>query len=272
MKRRSSSHSPGLIFHIYNRGNNRGVIFHDEADHLFYLLVISEARVKFGFKLFAYCLIPNHYHLVIQVGDTPIYKIMHWIQLRFAIRYNKKYAHTGHVFEERFHSELVAKNSYFLELLRYVHLNPYRAGLAKGLLDYRWTSAHSYFAPPGEIEIDSDFPLSVFSDDENEARTRLREFFEAGITESTTDPGPAPDPLHPQKDAWEDSLNANYKDFGIAAAILRGESRTRRVAAARRDLMRRAYQAGISPHTIARHLNRSISLIYKELRDPELSA
>ena len=131
---------PGAFYHVICRGNNRQAIFRDDADRLKYLEILSESRELFQLKLFAYALMSNHVHLLIQTPDANISQAMKWLNWSYCTCFNRRHFSAGHLFENRFKAKLVQKDKYLLALLRYIHLNPLKAGLCKKTEDYPWTS------------------------------------------------------------------------------------------------------------------------------------
>jgi putative transposase len=132
---------PGLIYHVVNRGNDRQVIFAEDEDYRHYLNTIQRYKKKYQFKLFAYCLMTNHVHLLIKTtGGGSISKIMQSITVAHTRRYNFKYRRCGHVWQGRFHSPIVSEDNYMLTAMRYIEQNPLRAGMVKGIADYPWSS------------------------------------------------------------------------------------------------------------------------------------
>jgi putative transposase len=142
------------LYHITSRGDDRKKIFiseHDFSKFLEYLLV---AKTKYNFHLFAYCLMGNHYHLFIETLEPNLSKIMQYINTSYTVYYNTKRKKTGHVFHGRFKSIMVDADSYFLELTRYIHLNPVRAKMVEHPQDYRWSSFKGYIKPKSDKYID----------------------------------------------------------------------------------------------------------------------
>lgn len=132
---------PGLIYHIINRGNNKQTVFVQEEDYREYLNTIQRYKKKYGFKLFAYCLMSNHVHLLIKLGEEgSISKIMQSITVAHTRRFNDKYKQCGHVWQGRFRSPIVSEDNYFLTAMRYIEQNPIRANIVKNPEDYRWSS------------------------------------------------------------------------------------------------------------------------------------
>jgi len=141
----------GGVFHITSRGNNREKIFLDEHDFHRYKQLLRRYRAKFGFKLYAYSLMPNHIHLLLETSAAgSISKIMHAINTAYAMYFNAKYDHVGHVWQGRFHSSIVDTDAYLLEVMRYMDLNPVRASLSKHPREYAWSSHRRH--ANGEVE------------------------------------------------------------------------------------------------------------------------
>jgi putative transposase len=153
---------PNAMYHITNRGNKQAMIYLDCEDNEKYLFLLQEAKKLFPFHLHAYCLMGNHYHLLIGTSDVCISNIMHYINTRYAIYFNKKYDLNGHVFQGRFNSELITDQSYFLNASRYIHLNPLEAEMVTELKDYPWSSFSSYFSSHPNPLVTTDEILSYF--------------------------------------------------------------------------------------------------------------
>ena len=137
------------MYHVMLRGNNKQVIFESEKDYLkFQQLLYQKCHPQDSDHsplppccvLFAYCLMPNHVHLLIQEKKETVSDVIKSVALSFAQYYNIKYGHSGHLFQSRFRSEPVDDWDYFVTLLRYIHQNPVAGGLAACVKDYRWSS------------------------------------------------------------------------------------------------------------------------------------
>ena len=131
---------PGATYHVMSRGNRRTAIFKDESDYLDFLEYISETKKMFRFKLHSLCLMTNHFHIALETGDIELWKIMHKLLLLYASNYNIKYKLTGHLFENRYTACLIEDERYFLEVSRYIHLNPVKAQMVRSPLDYEYSS------------------------------------------------------------------------------------------------------------------------------------
>jgi REP-associated tyrosine transposase len=126
--------------HAYTRGNNRAPIFFDEIDYDGWLRLLSRTVKRFGWTCHAYCLMPNHYHLLIETSQERLSAGMRHLNGAFAQRVNVRYDRTGHVFEGPYREELVTDDAYLLELCRYVPLNPVRARLCERADDWARSS------------------------------------------------------------------------------------------------------------------------------------
>ncbi|MBI5872970.1 MAG: transposase [Candidatus Omnitrophica bacterium] len=132
------------FYHITSRGDDRKKIFLNDRDYQKFLEYISLAKAKFHFHVYAYCLLTNHYHLLLETTQANISKVMHYINGSYTTYYNTKRKRSGHVFQGRFKSLVVDKDSYFLELSRYIHLNPVKAKIAEIPEAYLWSSYLGY--------------------------------------------------------------------------------------------------------------------------------
>ena len=166
MARKPRIHYEGALYHVIIRGNNRAYIFKNRENKEEYKKIVLKYKKRYRFKLYAYCIMDNHAHLLIEVCDIPLSKIMQGIQQVFTQHYNRKNRTTGHVFEQRYKSFLCDKDTYLLSLIRYIHQNPVRSKLTGGL-NYQWSSHQEYLGNPGLT--DTNFPLSLFSGKKNKA-------------------------------------------------------------------------------------------------------
>jgi REP element-mobilizing transposase RayT len=167
----------GLLYHITSRGDDRKKIFISATDFEKFLFYVSSAKEKLDFYLYAYCLMNNHYHLLLETNQPNLSKIMQYINTSYTVYYNVKRKRCGHVFQGRFKSIIVDKDAYLKELTRYIHLNPVRAKMVKSPADYRWSSVHEYIKPAenGIIDLDQLKPYM------NIESTQYKEFLRQGI-------------------------------------------------------------------------------------------
>lgn len=175
MARKPRVEYPGALHHVMCRGNNGEYVLNKDEDKLIYLELVTKYKERYGFKLYSYCIMNNHVHLLIEMETVELSKIMQGIQQSFTQRYNKKYNRTGHVFQQRYKAVLCDKDNYLLQLIKYIHYNPVEAGIEAGL-NYQWSSHNNYlkFKNDGLVEID--FVLGMFSEDYKKAHRLYEEF------------------------------------------------------------------------------------------------
>ena len=151
---------PGAFFHIIARGDNREDIFHDDEDRENYLkrlgFYLDEGKVT----LYCFCLMTNHIHLLVEMGEQPVSKVLQRLHTWYARYYNRKYERVGHLFQGRYKAMLCDKDSYLSELVRYIHLNPVRAAIAKDPREYLWSSHRAYLGVDNYPFLDTDLVLS----------------------------------------------------------------------------------------------------------------
>lgn len=145
MSRDARLRSETGIYHVMVRGNNKSTIFVVNEDYQRFIQIINQVKDIGGFDLYAYCLMDNHAHLLIKETTTMnISDIMKRINIRYAMWHNYKYRRVGHFFQGRFKSEPVENEAYYVNVLRYIHQNPLKAGLCQEIGDYEWSSYHLY--------------------------------------------------------------------------------------------------------------------------------
>ncbi|MCA1734260.1 MAG: transposase, partial [Acidobacteria bacterium] len=130
----------GALWHITSRGNERKNIYRSDADRRLFLSLLGEAVKRYRWILHEYMLMSNHYHLLIETPEKTLSRGMQWLNGEYARGFNKRHKRVGHLFHGRFKGQLVEKDSYLLELIRYVALNPVRAGIVARPEEYRWSS------------------------------------------------------------------------------------------------------------------------------------
>ena len=174
-------HLPGGFYNVTLRGNHRENIFRVENDRLLLNAIVRHAVEKHDARIHAYCWMTDHIHLLIQVGAEPLGAIMRRIASGYARSFQKNRETTGHLFQNRYHSLLVDADSYFLELIRYMHLNPVRAGMVTSLFDYRWSSHHAYCGAPIDEWVTTSFGLRLLNEDRVRAMAAYRRFVDCDV-------------------------------------------------------------------------------------------
>jgi len=155
MARNLRTHFPGAKYHAYDRGNGGQDIFRDWRDYTVFLEYLAESKAEYGFKLHAYCLMPNHFHLLIEVGKVALSKIMQDLLTRYSKYFNQQKQVYGHVFQGRYSAKLCETEAYFLGLIRYIHLNPVGVFLRERPEQWRWSCrvCGNCHRPPGGYEV-----------------------------------------------------------------------------------------------------------------------
>jgi len=144
MPRRQVSFFVGGYYHIYNRGNNHEAIFFERENFLFFLRQLRKYFLRDAVEIIAYCLIPNHYHLLIHRKTDALADILQRFTLSYSKAIGKRYNRVGTLFQGPFKAILVEKEEYLLELSRYIHLNPVKAGLVTHAEDWEFSSSRDY--------------------------------------------------------------------------------------------------------------------------------
>lgn len=139
MARKKRIWYPGATYHVMSRGNRRYSIFKDELDYKMFIECLKCVKNQYDFKIYSICLMTNHFHMIVDSGNTEIWKIMHKLLLSYAASYNMKYKLTGHLFENRYVGQIIEDDTYLLEASRYIHLNPVKAQMVREPLAYKYS-------------------------------------------------------------------------------------------------------------------------------------
>jgi len=173
---------PGAIHHVTSRGNDGINIFRDDDDRRKFLDFLGKAVVRFGWSVTAWVLMTNHFHLVIQTPQPNLSRGMHWLKSRYVGWFNRRHKRSGHLFQGRFKSFLIEKETYLREVLRYVVLNPVRAQMVARPEQYVWSSYRSTAGlESAEPWLDTASILSLFDTDPDSARLIYQEFVTAKL-------------------------------------------------------------------------------------------
>ncbi len=176
----------GGVFHVTARGNRRQDIFTSDRDRAYFLALLAVISARLEWRCHAYCLMTNHYHLVVETPNPDLSKGMHWLNFRYAQWFNLQHDYDGHLFQGRFRSVLVESNVHLIELARYVVLNPVRAGICARPQDWRWSS-YRVFAYPlrrRRTFVHVDWLLAQFGKPIGAARARYRQFVDDGLAQA----------------------------------------------------------------------------------------
>jgi putative transposase len=174
-------HIPNAFHHVMSRGNAKQVIFTGSPDYEHFLALLATASSRFGVRCLAYCLMPNHFHLLLQPDTHPLSRMMQQLNSGYSQWFNRRHGRVGHVLQGRFKGPLVDRDEYFLQVLRYIVLNPVEAGLVDGPAAWRWSS---YRATAGLDEVPGFLALDdvwdMFAASGCESQRRFVAFVNAG--------------------------------------------------------------------------------------------
>ena len=153
MPRTARKESQSGMYHVMLRGINQQQIFEDDEDNEKFLEILKDCTDANAFKLYAYCLMGNHVHLLIKVAAEGLEQIFKKIGVKYVYWYNWKYNRSGHLFQDRFKSEPVESDEYFFTVIRYIHQNPVKAGLVDSIDAYKWSSYKEYEGAKGITDV-----------------------------------------------------------------------------------------------------------------------
>ena len=189
---------PGACYHVTSRGNRREVVFHTSRQYDLFVAKLERSALQFGVRVHAYCLLPNHFHLLLTTRDANLSRFMQSLLTAFTVAVNRMQSTPGHVFQGRFKAHLVEAQRYLSEVSRYIHLNPVRTAQARALnleerraalLSYRWSSYAALIglqAAPAWLDIG---PVLQTWGEADEARMpNYRQYVEQGLTADTPNP------------------------------------------------------------------------------------
>lgn len=292
MARKTRLHVPGGVYHVTLRGNGGQDIFFEPSDRRFFYGLLDEGTGRFGYRVHGFCLMTNHLHLVLQAGEAPLALPMQSLASRYARRINRRRHRAGHLFQGRYRALLVDADAYLLALVRYVHLNPVRAGLAASADDYPWSGHRAYLGLETLPWLTTDWVLGQFGRRLAAARAAYGGFvaegagqgrdaafhfgpddsrvlgdddFLARIQEQDREVPPAAPP--PPLDAIVGRVAEHYR---IPVAELAGPSRARAASEARgvvAHIARNSGAAGLSE--VARRFGRDPTTMSRVLRRVE---
>lgn len=181
MARKPRIELEGALYHVITRGNQKQRIFKATGDYTKYLEILTDYKDKYRYFLYAYALMNNHVHLLIETQQVPLSKLLQGIDQRYTMYFNWKYKTVGHLFQGRYKAILCDKDQYLLSLIKYIHLNPVRRELVKSPEEYPWSSHRFYSDKSDEAGlVDAVKVLRMFSEDMPSARREYRIYMGEG--------------------------------------------------------------------------------------------
>ena len=178
MPRASRKQSETKIYHVMIRGNERKNIFFDDDDRNQFLDTLRRKNRERLFSVYAFCLMSNHVHLLLNARNEEIGRIMQRINTSYAHYFNKKYVRVGHLFQDRFKSEAIESDQYLLAVARYIHQNPVKAKIVQAPGRYKWSSYNTYVKGTENANniVETEMLLRIFSEDMKDAKKHFIEF------------------------------------------------------------------------------------------------
>ncbi len=176
MSRQARIYSDTGVYHIMMRGNDKRTIFLDDNDRRSFISTLYEKASEENTDIYAYCLMNNHVHLLLYEKEYNISRLIKRINVSFAYHFNKKYKRVGHLFQDRFKSEIIDNNDYLLAAVRYIHNNPVKAGIVSSPQKYLWSSYNDYISEKKCNDLVTDKVLNIFSENTSVAIKQFIEF------------------------------------------------------------------------------------------------
>lgn len=264
MPRQPRTNIPGMIYHLFQRGNNKEFIFDSDKDKLSILYLLEDHTKKADFELLGYVIMSNHYHLILKIKDTPMQDFMHRIICNYAKNYNKRKQRSGHVFEGRYKSIPVEDRGYLLDLLRYVHQNPIRAGICRHVRDYSWSSDRFYRMPTYRGPINTSLILDMLSQNRSEAirmyQTLMNDPVDKGVDDFETVF------VIGDKNKHLDRLLAEICSDKLIYTAIKSGSKSLDLISFKKRFARAARKAGYPMTEIGKHISISQSSISRLLK------
>ena len=181
MARKPRVEFPGAFYHVIARGNRRTTLFHDAADYEGYLSRLERYRQRDSLRCYAFILMRNHAHLLVQTQAIPLSRTMQTLQFTYTQYYNRRYRKTGHLFQGRYKAILCDRDAYLLELVRYLHLNPARLRHPQDPWHYPWSSHRLYLGEGGPVQVEASAILEQFHRQLGPARKAYCQFLQEGL-------------------------------------------------------------------------------------------
>ena len=292
MARKPRLHVPGGLYHVMLRGNGGQDIFLDEEDHYHLYYLIQQGVEKYGHRIHGFCCMNNHIHLAIQVAEDPLSDVMQNLSFRYTRWINKKSSRIGHLFQGRYKAILVDANSYLLELVRYIHLNPVRAGIVTDPVDYAWSSHRCYLGMETLPWLETDWVLSQFAKRLKTCRKRYMDFVQAGKATGRLEEfhhggedrrvlgddgflkSVIEKPIRPSLDITLEEIALHISaEYGVSEGELRSPTRNRKASEARAVVGWLARRLGVaSIKEVAGYFQREASTLSRRVGRVDLEA
>lgn len=208
MARESRKESPTKYYHVMMRGNNKEMIFENEAEKQYFLDQLQFQSNEGNIIIVAYCIMDNHVHLLINADILTMSESLKWINIKFASKYNYKYERVGHVFQGRYKSEIINNENHLVQVLRYIHNNPVSAKMVPQVSEYKWSSYNHYLYEKDNIidPYEKQLILEIFS-------KSTKQFQEFHLKEETNEFLEISIDLEKQKEEKAEKIITKYLDI-----------------------------------------------------------
>jgi len=289
MPRKPRIEVAGGLYHVITRGNNRRKIFRSRDDYLKFTDFVQQQKSKLPFYLYAYCLMPNHVHLLMEMRDDFVSRIMQRILTSYSQYHNRKYNKVGHVFQGRYKSILCQTDQYLGELVRYIHLNPVRAKIVRRPEDFEYSGHRTYLGLDRTGLVDAELVLRHFGATKKRAVESYIRFVQASLGEKSRDdyyrvaegrllgseefveeitnragkqraPRPAFD-----RTSVEDLLSAAERSSGLTRQELCSKSKNRETVAVKESVIVAGREQGITNRELAEALGIDASAVTRRV-------
>lgn len=270
MPRQPRLHVTGAFYHVMARGNRKQQVFYENEDYMAYLRLMRRYSKRYTVEIHGYALMPNHVHMLVRMGDTPLAKFMQGLQQSYTQYFNKAHRTVGHVFQGRYKCIYVDKDEYLLELIRYIHLNPVKDGLVNEPTKYRWSSHSCYY----HNQVSMVYTAYIKSLLAEYGGTVIDDYQLVPEAISRAEDGPGVGPLEvPKKHLLnlrpdlDDIINKLCFTMRLEPGLVRGSGRVQQAVVARRIFAYLACRlAGYQLRDVADYLNCSIVTVSKSIK------
>ena len=291
MARKPRIEFEGAFYHVITRGNQKQKIFRDKEDYLKYLRILSGYKTRYKYSLYSYVFMSNHVHLLIETKKIPLSKILQGINQSYTAYFNKRYKTVGHLFQGRYKAILCDRDEYLLSLVKYIHLNPVRAKIAKTPDEYQWSGHHNYAKKSYKKSIvDEDRVLRMFSEDKTRARKLYCAFMDEAITVAKDDIYSTIDQRILGDERFADKIMERYDNrieqrrrkkeyslseiaavteeaYGITLSQIRQKGKDRGISKGRKLLSLVANEYGYKGKEIAEYIKRDPAIVTRHLKE-----
>lgn len=254
----------GALYHVIQRGNNHNYIYEDISDKRKFFDLLNKSRMICDFQVLYYVLLDNHYHLVLESSDIPIWKGIQKLNQTYSKYYNRKYNRSGGIYGGRYTSYIIKDSEYFYQAIRYIAQNPVKADIVKSPSDYLWSAHQAVCAEDNEI-VNIERTLSFFPGTKRTAKQSYLALIENNDKRSASY---ASMPFRENRkigDALDYILKASGYSETLCSRLKNGDKRSD-IKSERDAFIKTAYKAGIAPKDIAKYLSFSPEGVRKILR------